>query len=214
VRWRPAHGAWKSAETWPPPGAATETLYLGSGGTLSLQAPEAAEDATWTHDPDHLVPSKVDNPFAFLLQYPDERKYGERDDVLVFSAAPVDEVLELAGPIALTAVVRSTGPEMDVFARLLDVAADGSARYIARGQMRVDPAAEDRLVRIPLWHAGYLLRAGHGLCLHLFGSDFPEFVPHPGTGANRWLATETRANHQTIRLGGNEPARLTLTVLP
>jgi predicted acyl esterase len=214
VRWRPAHGEWKSAETWPPPGAVTATLYLGPGGTLAPQAPGAAAEVSWTHDPDNLVPSRVDNPFAFLQTYPDERVYEERADVVAFSAPPVDDVLELAGPIELTAVVRSTGPVMDVFARLLDVAPDGAARYIARGQIVVDPAAQDTLVRISLCHTGYLLRAGHSLRLHLAGSDFPEFVPHPGTGANRWLAADTRTNDQTLRLGGDEPARLTITVLP
>ena len=42
--------------------------------------------SSWTHDPDDLVPSRVDNPFAFLQQYPDERAYGERADVVAFSA--------------------------------------------------------------------------------------------------------------------------------
>jgi uncharacterized protein len=213
VRWRPAHGDWKSAETWPPPGAVERTLYLGLDGTLAEHAPDSAE-VSWTHDPDELVPSTVDNPFAFLLQYPDEREYGGRADVLAFSGAPVAELLELAGPLELTAVVRSTGPVMDVFARLLDVAPDGAARYITRGQVVVDPATADRTVRVSLCHAGYRLRPGHSLRLHLFGSDFPEFVPHPGTGGNRWLATETRTNRQTVRLGGDEPARLTITVLP
>ena len=61
---------------------------------------------------------------------------------------------------------------------------------------------------------GYLLRPGHGLRLHLAGSDFPEFVPSPGTGENPWLARETRTNEHTIRLGGEVPARLSITVLP
>jgi hypothetical protein len=213
VRWRPAHGDWKSADQWPPPGAVERTVYLGSDGALSAQPPAAGE-ATWTHDPEELVPSKADDPFAFLRQYPDERDLGERPDVVAFRAPPVDELLELAGPIALTAVVRSSGPVMDLFARLLDVDPDGAARYIARGQIVVDPATEDTLVRVSLCHTGYLLRPGHALGLHLFSSDFPEFVPNPGTGANRWLATETRANEQTVRLGGAEPARLTITVLP
>jgi predicted acyl esterase len=214
VRWRPAHGdGWKSAESWPPPGADERTLYLGGDGRLVAEAPPEAM-ASWTHDPDDLVPSKVDNPFAFLQQYPDEAAHGERPDVLPFSGDPVEHPLELAGPIELTAVVRSTGPVMDVFARLLDVAPDGSARYIARGQIVVDPAQTDTLVRISLCHTGYRLRPGHALRLHLFGSDFPEFVPHPGTGENRWLATETRTNEQTVRLGGDEPARLSITALP
>jgi uncharacterized protein len=214
VRWRPVHGDWKSAEAWPPPGVAERTLYLGSDRRLSDQAPATAEEVSWTHDPDDLVPSRVDNAFALLAQYPDERAYGERPDVVAFSAPPVDGQLELAGPIELTAVVRSTGPVMDLFARLLDVDPDGAARYVARGQVVVDPAGEDTLVRISLLHTGYLLRPGHALALHLAGSDFPEFVPHPGTGANRWLAADTRTNTQTLRLGGAEPARLTITVLP
>jgi uncharacterized protein len=214
VRWRPAHGDWKSADSWPPPGAVTETLYLDAGGTLSPQPPARAEEVSWTHDPDDLIPSKVDNPFAFLQAYPDEREWGERADVLAFTGAPVEAGLELAGPIELVLMARSTGPEMDLFVRLLDVAPDRAARYIARGQLRVEPADRDTLVRIPLWHAGYLLRPGHSLGVHLFGSDFPEFVPHPGTGENRWLASETCTNEQTVRLGGDEPARLTVTVLP
>jgi uncharacterized protein len=214
VRWRPAHGDWKSADSWPPPGAVTETLYLDAGGTLSPQPPARAEEVSWTHDPDDLIPSKVDNPFAFLQAYPDEREWGERADVLAFTGAPVEAGLELAGPIELVLMARSTGPEMDLFVRLLDVAPDRAARYIARGQLRVEPADRDTLVRIPLWHAGYLLRPGHSLGVHLFGSDFPEFVPHPGTGENRWLARETSTNEQTVRLGGDDPARLTVTVLP
>jgi putative CocE/NonD family hydrolase len=214
ARWRPVHGDWKSAEEWPPPGAVERTLYLDSGGMLSPDAPQAASEVRWTHDPGDLVPSRVDNPFAFLQQYPDESEYAERADVVAFSTPPVDELLELAGPIELTAVVRSSGPVMDVFARLLDVDPDGAAHYIARGQLVVDPATEDTSVRISLCHTGYLLRPGHGLRLHLAGSDFPEFVPHPGTGENRWLAAETQTNEQTLTLGGDEPARLTITVLP
>ncbi|MDQ6810365.1 MAG: CocE/NonD family hydrolase, partial [Actinomycetota bacterium] len=144
VRWRPAHGDWKSSESWPPPGAETRVLYLAGaeaaragapGGALTDRPQAAEEEATWTHDPTDLVPSKVSDPFAFLLEYPDEAKYGERTGVLVFSGAPFADVSELAGPIELQATVRSSGPTMDLCARLLDVDPSGSARYIARGQV-------------------------------------------------------------------------------
>ncbi|MBN1527528.1 MAG: CocE/NonD family hydrolase [Thermoleophilaceae bacterium] len=214
VRWRPAHGDWKSADSWPPPGTEERTLYLGSGGTLAPEPPAEAEEAVWTHDPDDLVPSRVSNPFAFLLEYPDESGYEERSDVLAFSAEPVASAVELAGPLAFEATVRSSGPVMDLFVRLLDVDPDGAARYVARGELHVEPAGADTPVRISLQHAGYLLRPGHALRLHLAGSDFPEFVPNPGTGANPWLARETRTNEHVVRLGGQAPARLTFTVLP
>lgn len=223
VRWRPAHGDWKSAESWPPPGAASRVLYLADadaarggppGGALAECPPDASGQATWTHDPQNLVPSKVLDPFAFLLEYPDEHEYGVRDDVLVFSSAPYAEVVELSGPIELRARVRSSAPSMDLFARLLDVDPTGAARYIARGQIHIAEAPRGASVSISLCHAGYLLRPGHALRLHLAGSDFPEFLPDPGTGENPWLATETRRSEHRIWLGGDDPAYLTVTVLP
>jgi uncharacterized protein len=42
VRWRPVHGDWKSADSWPPPGAIARTLYLGPGA-LAEEPPEASE---------------------------------------------------------------------------------------------------------------------------------------------------------------------------
>ncbi len=144
VRWRQAHGDWRSAPSWPPPGTASQTLYLRPGGTLADEPPSAPGERSWTHDPGDLVPSKVDNPFAFLLQYPDESAYGERADVAAFSGEPVAAMVELAGPIELTAAVRSSGPVMDLFARLLDVDPDGAARYIARGQWWSNPPTSSR----------------------------------------------------------------------
>ncbi|MFI6505853.1 CocE/NonD family hydrolase [Nonomuraea typhae] len=213
VRWRPVHGDWRSAETWPPLGAAGRTLYL-RGGTLADEPGAVTEDVSWIHDPDDLVPSKAVDAFGFLHDYPDESQYGERSDVLAFTGTPTETELELAGPIELQATVRSSGPTMDVFARLLDVDPNGAARYIARGQIHVADASRDTPVRISLCHAGYILRPGHSLRLHLAGSDFPEFVPTPGTGENPWFATETRRNEHVLRLGGAEAARLTITVLP
>ncbi|GAA1182501.1 putative acyl esterase [Kitasatospora gansuensis] len=44
-------------------------------------------------------------------------------------------------------------------------------------------------------------------------SDFPEFVLHPGTDENPWLAVHTEPTVQTVVLGGITGARLTLAAL-
>jgi hypothetical protein len=54
------------------------------------------------------------------------------------------------------------------------------------------------------------VREGHRLVLAVFSSDFPEFVPHPGKGDNRWTATETVTSTQTLHPG----ATLTFWHLP
>jgi predicted acyl esterase len=222
VRWQLAASgdpALHADVAWPPPRAYEQVFHLSGavaaggdapGGLLSEQA-GPAETATWIHDAADPVPSPVGDPFGFLAEYPDERTAADRPDVLVFTAAPVTGPLDLAGPIRLTAVTGSDGPEMDLFARLLDVAPDGRARLIARGQQTVLDPGDACPVTVDLGHTGYRLQPGHALRLTLAGSDAPEFVPAPGTGEHRWLAVKTIPNQQRIRLGDT---RLTCTVLP
>ncbi len=123
------------------------------------------------------------------------------------------EPLDLVGPVTLEVWVQSDGPEMDVFARLVDVAPDGSAHLVARGQQTVLGPGDGYRVMIDLGHVGYRLSPGHRLGLTVASSDAPEFVPAPGTGEHRWLAAKTTPNSQRIRLGGDEGARLTVSVL-
>jgi uncharacterized protein len=201
------------SQEWPPPEARALELALGAGGTLGEAAGADATVATWVHDPADLVPSPVGNAFAFLYEYPDERWLATRDDVLVFDAEPVVEPLVLAGPIALEATIASTGPEMDLFARLIDHAPDGAAHLIARGQVTLLDASAPTAVTVDLGHAGYALAAGHALRLTIASSDFPEFVPAPGTGEHRWLAGDGRANTQSLHLDGPTGARLTISIL-
>ncbi|HWT92709.1 MAG TPA: CocE/NonD family hydrolase [Solirubrobacteraceae bacterium] len=214
VRWEvTGRGEVRTAPSWPPPEALPRELHLTASGALADSASDGAATRTWTHDPADLVPSPVQNAFGFLLEYPDERGLAARDDVLVFDVPPVDAPLVLAGPVALRATISSAGPEMDLFARLVDVAPDGAAHLIARGQLTLLDASAPTTVEVDLGHAGYELAAGHALRLTLASSDFPEFVPAPGTGKHRWLATEGRANEQKVVLGGADGAVLRLTVL-
>ena len=72
------------------------------------------------------------------------------------------------------------GPVMDVFVRLLD---EGPTALL-----------------------GYRLRTGHRLRLHVASSDFPEYLPQPGTGASPWIATDVVTNTQALNIGGHDAA--------
>ncbi len=215
VRWNLAHTkGFRVAESWPPSGVQPLVLCLGGDGTLAEGGDEATSDMHWVHDPDDLVPSPVKNAFGFLMEYPDEQAWADRHDVLVFDGEPVGRDTDLVGGVRLEATVGSDGARMDLFVRLLDVAPEGPARLVARGQVHVQDSSEPRRVQVDLQQIGYRLAAGHHLRVHLASSDYPEFVPQPGTGEHPWLATESRANRQSVLLGGPEGARLTLHVLP
>ncbi|NRQ37380.1 CocE/NonD family hydrolase [Nonomuraea sp. NN258] len=221
VRWELTHDGWHTAPAWPPPGARAATLFLADaaaaagplpGGTLA-EEPGEPESAAWVYDPDDLVPSAVPDSFAYLRTYPDESGTAGRADVLAFAGPALREPLDLAGPVTLRLAVTSTAPVFDVFAKVLDLAPDGAARMIVRGEANVRTADAPEVVEVDLGHTGYRLRPGHRLALTLAGSDYPLYLPASGTGENPWTTVSAKPSTQTLRVGGPAAAALTLTVL-
>ncbi|UUT35982.1 CocE/NonD family hydrolase [Microbacterium elymi] len=175
--------------SWPPRAASPVTLFPTPSGSLASQAEQGAHVRTWVHDPDDLVPSSVPDAFSYLLFHPDEAQIGDRDDVLRFDSEPLAVDVDLAGPVSARARVWSDGPVLDFFVRVLDVAPDGTALRIARGQVQLADATEAATVDVDLGQIGYRLRAGHRLArAHLQAATTrsscrrPAPAPIPGRG--------------------------------
>ncbi|MFJ9712534.1 CocE/NonD family hydrolase [Streptomyces sp. NPDC101234] len=211
VRWHHGHLGDRTADTWPPAGARTLRLYLDEGG-LRADAPARERTVSWVHDPADPVPSLVPDTFAALRHHVDESPLHDRADVLVFTTDPATEPLDLAGPVRATLAVGTDGPGAHVFLKLLDVSPDGAAHVLVRGQ-RLIPGGAPAPVTFDLTHTGYRLRPGHALRLHIASSDFPTYVPHPGTEENPWLAADGRTTTQTLVTGGEHASHLSLTVV-
>ena len=181
------------------------------GGVLAVLAGERSE-ATWVHDPDDLVPSTLQNPFAALLEYPDEGAVEARPDVLTFTTQGRDEPVTLAGRVVAHLDVRGDAPSLFLHVKLVDVHPDGRAHALLFGQVVHEPAP-GRLAEVYLGHTAYRVEPGHRLRLHVAASDFPVFLPHPGTAANPWDATTTAKTRQTLVAGGPLASYVSLTVL-
>jgi uncharacterized protein len=209
VRWHLGNEGWQTSPSWPPPGARERRLYVSAAGTLADE-PAGDGEVTWVHDPEQLVPSTVVNPFAFLYEYPDEQEVAARPDVVAFTSDPVSEPLTLAGRVVAHLTVGSDGPSMFVHVKLVDVAPDGGAHILLYAQDAVEQPGEGTPVEIYLGHTGHRLMPGHRLRLQVASSDYPLYLPHPGTDENPWLAVETRVNHQRLV---TTSSYLSLTVL-
>lgn len=104
------------------------------------------------------------------------------------------------------------GPAMDLFAFLLDLEPDGSARFICRGSSGWSGPSR-RTSRCPrekpaAWCAPAI--ASSSCCA---ASDYPDFIPLTDTRERRWLAETTRPTTQSLEIGGEAGARLELTTL-
>jgi hypothetical protein len=210
VRWQLAGEGWRESPSWPPPGA-SELRLFPSGDSLAAEPGPRAE-TTWVHDPGDLVPSTLVNPFELLHEYPDERAIDSRPDVLTFTTPVLDEPLVLAGRVVAHLAAASDAGSLYLHVKLVDVHPDGRAHALLFGQQAVE--SSDLLAELYLGHTGYLVQPGHRLRLQVASSDFPVFLPHPGTSEHPWDAIETRTNRQTLVTGGPTPSFLSLTVLP
>ena len=229
VRWRLTHGGWFEDAAWPPAGVETFVWHLSSpedrsashdarrpqDGGLSARAETAAKWVRWTHDPESLVRSAASMPGYFLLaDPPDDRCAAERPDVLSFTSGPLREPLDVAGPVLALLRLDSSCASMHVVARLLDLLPDGRLRRICDGAAAVDPVDGDAFTVVDLGSVGYRLMPGHRLTLQVASSDFPRYLPHPGTDEDPWSATSTQQNLQRIRVGGAGGSRVSMLVHP
>ncbi|GAB3616428.1 CocE/NonD family hydrolase [Okibacterium endophyticum] len=221
VRYMTGHGGWHDAETWPPPGTETLTLYLAPPaagepehhGHLVPEPRAGVRTISWTHDPADLVPSSGANPFAFVLELPDEGYLLERPDVLTFRSEPMNVPIEITGRVILRVRVATSGPSMHLFAKLVDEAPDGTSHMVLRGQVELESPDQETDVELSLGHTAYRIRQGHRLRLHLTSSDFPRYLPHPGSDENPWLATTAVTNEQSVVTGGLSASALALSVV-
>ncbi|MDY7103985.1 MAG: CocE/NonD family hydrolase [Actinomycetota bacterium] len=222
VRWHLPNAGWRTAEDWPPAGLVAIRWYLGDGdaatagadgGTLAPEPDPTASTTRWTHDPTDLVPDLEGDPWHPLLEgLPDECEVESRPDVATYTTAPVEDPLDLVGPVTLGLDLDTTAPSTHVIAKLVDVQPDGRALRVAFvGRVVEDPGAP---VVIDVGPVAYRFLPGHRLRLELASSRFPHFVPHPGTDADPWEACETSPSTQTITVGANHPSWLDAHVLP
>lgn len=137
-----------------------------------------------------------------------------RDDVLVFTTAPLDAGLEITGRVRATLFASTDGPSTDWVVRLCEVDADGVSRNLVDGITRVttEPGGVDE-VEVDLWSTSVLVRAGHCLRVQMTSSNFPRWDRNLNTGEPVTSGPTMRVAQQRILHDRNHPSRITLPVV-
>jgi hypothetical protein len=132
--------AWKTAETWPPPGTLTQACYLHENGQLSPELPPAGNSSDILKADSRQGTGKDSRWYSLLSKvkthkyYPDRR---ERDKLLTcYDSQPLDRNTEVTGHPIATIFLRTQEDDASIFVYLEEVLPDGQVLYVTEGGLR------------------------------------------------------------------------------
>lgn len=229
---------WRKEREWPLARTEYTRFYLRSGGRanslsgdggLSPEPPGSEPPDVFSYDPKDPVPTCGGAlccwPAILKPGVVDQREVEARDDVLVYTSAPLERDLEVTGPVEVTLWTESSAPDTDFSAKLVDVTPDGFARNLCDGIIRAryreslsspSPIEPGRVYRYvtALAATSNLFRRGHRIRLEISSGNFPRFDRNPNTGHPFAQDAELRTAAQTVYHDGRYPSHITLPVIP
>ena len=230
-------GFYLAADEYPLQQAQPIRFHLGSGGrantrhgdgTLGREGSSGPPDR-FVYDPADPVPTMGGNLCCgdFLLRGAiDQSDVELRDDVLVYTSAPLAEDLVVIGPVTVKLWASSTARDTDFTAKLVDVHLDGIAHNvldrIVRARYRNGSKSAASLITpgeayeytIPLGDTATVFRRGHRIRLEVSSSNFPHFDRNLNTGHPLGQDAAMVTATQTIFHDAAHPSYLELPVAP
>jgi len=209
-------GGWLDLPSWPPQATAVEWELTAAGGLVARGAAHEAGALAYRYDPADPTPDaggRTLNPFGAGRR--DQRRRERRADVLVFTGEPLPAPLLVIGEPSVELTLSSSNPRADVFVRLCEVDGKGRSTAIADGYLRLRPDAapgELRRVRLPLAPLAHRFAAGSRLRMQVSSGAHPLHLRNPGTEDPVRDFSHLTPSEQTVALGGETPAVLTLPV--
>lgn len=207
---------WREENEWPPARAKVQHHFLRADGGLTLEGPSSDEGATeFVYDPADPVPT-VGGHLVMVNAFPpgpkDQTSIEARQDVCVFTSAPLQKELEITGRIRVVLHCVSSAPSTDWVARLCDVHPNGQSFNLCDGIVRVREGADSAGVHeIDLWSTSNVFLPGHRIRVHVTSSSFPRWDRNLNTGDQDSLRFEVA--RQTIRHDADHPSYIKLPVI-
>jgi putative CocE/NonD family hydrolase len=230
---------WRWEDDWPLKRAQETKFYLHSEGkanssagkgSLSESAPAKEALDSFVYDPAKPVPT-VGGPlccgaFHGKLGPQDQSEVEKREDVLVYSTAPLDKDTEVTGQVKLILYAKSSAVDTDFTGKLVDVGPDGFARDLTEGILRAryreSTQGAAKLLKpgevykyeIDLWSTSNIFLKGHSIRLEVSSSNFPRFDRNLNTGKNGGSSTAMVKATNSIYHDSEHASVLLLPVVP
>jgi uncharacterized protein len=237
-------GTWQTATAWPLPETQYVPYYLRSNGVLSPQPPRIEAPDSYDYDPNDPVPTIGGNissgsvfaPAGAYVQHCRRESpachgttddLASRPDVLTYQTDPLDQDLEVVGPLTAQLWAATSGTDTDFTAKLVDVYPNGDAINVADGIIRAryrgDETAPDFVApgsantyTIDLWHTAMLFKAGHRIRVDVSSSNFPHYDRNMNTGEpiGTSLLEDAVVATQTVFHDARQASHIVLPIIP
>jgi putative CocE/NonD family hydrolase len=210
---------WRNFTDWPPP-STVECWYLQPEGKLAPALAPASDPDHYHYDPADPTPAVGGNSLGNPTRMgpKDNRALESRQDVLVYTSAPLERDLEIIGPVSAELYVRSSLEHTDFFARLCVVEASGKSINLCDGIVRLptdeSTTAADgtRRIRVDLWPTAYHFRPGERVRLQVSSGAHPRFVRNLGSGEPLGSGSTLRVADQSVYHDPDHPSVIMLPV--
>ncbi len=226
---------WRNEHEWPLARTRYTPWYFRSGGKaatrngdgqLQPQPPGQEPADQFTYDPADPVPTRGGNNLMGAPAGPfDQSAVENRPDVLVYTCAPLEQAMEVTGPVKVILHAASTARDTDFTAKLVDVHPDGKAYNLCdgvqRARFRVPGAAPSLLTpgqvcryEIDLWATSNLFQPGHRIRVEISSSNFPRYDRNPNTGHDFGVDAELASARQTVWHDTERASCIVLPIIP
>lgn len=229
---------WRDEHEWPLARTDYQAWYLHSGGAantaigdgrLDRQVPGREPPDHFAYHPEHPVPTVGGNNCCSPHIVPwgpyDQRDVEMRQDVLCFTSAPLEQDLEVTGPVTVVLHAATDGPDTDWTAKLVDVWPSGFAMNLCDGIVRaryresqtaptlLEPGAVYRY-EIDVMVTSNVFRRGHRVRVEISSSNFPRFDRNFNSGESPSSGVRSRVARQTVFHSAEQPSHVLLPVIP
>lgn len=197
---------WRDEYEWPLARTEWRQLHFHSGGAAATDegdglltdiAPAADEPPdSYAYDPAEPVPT-VGGPCEPFMGPFDRREVAAREDVVTYSTLPLDQDLEVTGPVSAVLHVETDAPATSWSVHVVDVAPDGRAWALCEAMVDTgratgvdsSPAGDEgrtlHRVELRVGVTSYLFPAGHRIRVEISSSNFPRFARSPDPARQR-----------------------------
>ncbi len=229
---------WRDEQEWPLARARPTDYYLHSqgkanslhgNGVLGTDLPGGEPPDVYLYNPEDPVPTVGGalccNPYFAASGAFEQREIEARQDVLVYTTPPLEQEVEVTGPITVTLWAATSATDTDFTAKLVDVCEDGCARNLTDGIIRaryresmsspslLTPGGAYRYT-IDLWATSNVFKPGHRIRVEISSSNFPRFDRNTNTGYTIAQDAKSKPAMQTILHDAEHPSHITLPVVP